>query len=214
MRMTERGCTMGKKIKICGITREEDLQAVNLYRPDYIGFVFALSRRRVTHEKAARLAGMLRKDIIPVGVFVDQQPDEIVELMNKDVISIAQLHGGESEDVIRYIHQKTGKKVIKAVTVRCTEDVMKWERSSADLILLDNGKGTGNLFDWGIIRECCEEKGFDRPFFIAGGIGLQNIGEALKTPAYGIDLSGGAETDGIKDPEKIRKLVETVHLRG
>ncbi len=205
---------MGKKIKICGITGENDIQAVNRYRPDYIGFVFAQSRRKITDEKAVQLAGMLCKDITPVGVFVDSQPDEIVGLMNKNIISIAQLHGCETEDVISYIHRKTGKKVIKAVTVRCSEDIMSWESSSADLLLLDNGKGTGNRFDWSIIKECCEDKGFSKPFFIAGGIGIRNIGEALKTPAYGIDLSGGAETDGIKDPEKIRKLVETVHLYG
>ena len=135
-------------------------------------------------------------------------------LADRSVVQVKGLSGSAGAFVLAAMHRKTGKKVIKAVTVRCSEDIMSWESSSADLLLLDNGKGTGNRFDWSIIKECCEDKGFSKPFFIAGGIGIRNIGEALKTPAYGIDLSGGAETDGIKDPEKIRKLVETVHLYG
>ena len=219
------------KIKICGISREEDIAAVNRYRPDFIGFVFAESKRKVTVSQAARLAGILDKAVITVGVFVDSPPDGIVDIARQGIISMVQLHGNEADDEIIYIHRKTGLKVIRSVTVRTAKDIVKAAQSPADMLLLDNGKGTGNTFNWHIFKDYMdgmvdtnmetsdikEERQVligGKPFMVAGGIDLSNIKEALQIPAYAVDLSGGAETDGVKDPEKIRKLVEAVRSYG
>ena len=219
------------KIKICGISREEDIAAVNRYRPDFIGFVFAESKRKVTVSQAARLAGILDKAVITVGVFVDSPPDGIVDIARQGIISMVQLHGNEADDEIIYIHRKTGLKVIRSVTVRTAKDIVKAAQSPADMLLLDNGKGTGNTFNWHIFKDYMdgmvdtnmetsdikEERQVligGKPFMVAGGIDLSNIKEALQRPAYAVDLSGGAETDGVKDPEKIRKLVEAVRSYG
>ena len=219
------------KIKICGISREEDIAAVNRYRPDFIGFVFDESKRKVTVSQAAHLAGMLDKAVIPVGVFVDSPPDRIIDIARRGIISMVQLHGNEADDEIIYIHRKTGLKVIRSVTVRTAKDIVKAAQSPADMLLLDNGKGTGNTFNWHIFKDYMdgmvdtnmetsdikEERQVligGKPFMVAGGIDLSNIKEALQIPAYAVDLSGGAETDGVKDPEKIRKLVEAVRSYG
>ena len=219
------------KIKICGISREEDIAAVNRYRPDFIGFVFAESKRKVTVSQAARLAGILDKAVITVGVFVDSPPDGIVDIARQGIISMVQLHGNEADDEIIYIHRKTGLKVIRSVTVRTAKDIVKAAQSPADMLLLDNGKGTGNTFNWHIFKDYMdgmvdtnmetsdikEERQVligGKPFMVAGGIDLSNIKEALQIPVYAVDLSGGAETDGVKDPEKIRKLVEAVRSYG
>ena len=219
------------KIKICGISREEDIAAVNRYRPDFIGFVFAESKRKVTVSQAARLAGILDKAVITVGVFVDSPPDGIVDIARQGIISMVQLHGNEADDEIIYIHRKTGLKVIRSVPVRTAKDIVKAAQSPADMLLLDNGKGTGNTFNWHIFKDYMdgmvdtnmetsdikEERQVligGKPFMVAGGIDLSNIKEALQIPAYAVDLSGGAETDGVKDPEKIRKLVEAVRSYG
>lgn len=209
------------KIKICGISREEDIEAVNRYKPDFIGFVFAESKRKVTESQAARLAGTLDKAVIPVGVFVDSQPDRIVDIARRGIIGMVQLHGNEADDEIAYIHRKTGLKIIRSVTVREEEDIEGAAESSADMLLLDNGKGTGSAFCWDVLREylagdgrCLNVNIGGKPFMVAGGINLSNIQEALQIPAYAVDLSGGAETGGVKDPEKIRKLVEAVRSYG
>ena len=219
------------KIKICGISREEDIAAVNRYRPDFIGFVFAESKRKVTVSQAACLAGILDKAVIPVGVFVDSPPDRIADIARQGIISMVQLHGNEADDEITYIRRKTGMKVIRSVTVRAAEDIERAAESSADMLLLDNGKGTGNTFSWQILKDYMagmadtnmetsdikEERQVligGKPFMVAGGIGLSNIQEALQIPSYAVDISGGAETDGVKDLEKIRKLVEAVRTYG
>ena len=197
----------------------------------FIGFVFAESKRKVTVSQAARLAGILDKAVITVGVFVDSPPDGIVDIARQGIISMVQLHGNEADDEIIYIHRKTGLKVIRSVTVRTAKDIVKAAQSPADMLLLDNGKGTGNTFNWHIFKDYMdgmvdtnmetsdikEERQVligGKPFMVAGGIDLSNIKEALQIPAYAVDLSGGAETDGVKDPEKIRKLVEAVRSYG
>lgn len=191
------------KIKICGLTRPQDIHAVNLYRPDYIGFVFAKkSRRYVSPQQAADLKGLLSEDITAVGVFVNEDREHIARLLEQNVIDAVQLHGQETEEDICWIKERTGKKVIKAVSVCAESPVNGWLESSADYLLLDNGAGgTGNTFDWNLIPECT------KPFFLAGGIHAGNLAEALKKRVYAVDLSGGAETDGKKDPEKIAEIM-------
>ena len=208
------------KIKICGLRRPEDIEAVNKYLPDYVGFVFyKKSKRYVTEEEAEKLCNLLSPFIEAVGVFVSEEPDVILRLMRKGIISIAQLHGDESEEYINKLREElkrpvffsdgtpfhTEGKVIKAFLVRDEDDVKKAEKSSADFILLDKGMGDGETFDWKLLGE------LKRPYFLAGGLNPENVSEAIeKLHPYAVDVSSGVETDGFKDAEKIRAFIEKV----
>ncbi len=198
------------KIKICGLMRSEDIEAVNEAKPDFIGFVFAKGRKRtVTHETAARLKAMLIPQIKAVGVFLDNDADEVLSLANDGVIDIIQLHGNEDSEYIGYIRSHTDKPIIKAVSVRNAEDILLADKLEVDYLLLDTYKknitgGTGEVFDWNIIPKV------SKPFFLAGGLNEDNIADALNCGAYCLDVSSGAETDGKKDKDKIINLVNTV----
>ena len=197
------------KIKICGLRRLEDVEMVNRHKPDYIGFVFADSKRKVSHEFAAHMKDNLSSDIISVGVFVDAEIDEIVELFDDGVIDIAQLHGSESEDYIRNLKERTDYKlkIINAIEMSDELDLLEYDNSIADYLLLDSGKGSGKTFDWSLIRD-----DLDKEFFLAGGIDVSNVGEAIrKFNPYAIDLSSSLETDGFKDESKIRAIMEVVN---
>ena len=131
------------KVKICGLRREEDICCVNAYLPDYIGFVFyPESKRYVTGEQAQKLKEKLDPRIRAVGVFVNADPDEVIALLQKSIIDIAQLHGQESEEQLRKIREQTGKPVIHAVKVTEETDLQKAYQTDADYILLDNGMGS------------------------------------------------------------------------
>ena len=183
----------------------EDIEAVNACKPDYIGFVFfPKSKRYVTVEQAAKLKAALDPDIEAVGVFVNEDCNKIQNIAEKNMIDVIQLHGDEDEEMIKYLH-RTKKPIIKAVSVRSGKDIDKWKDSSVDFLLFDNGSGgTGETFHWDYI------KGYQKPFFLAGGINLSNLPLALEQGAYALDLSGGAETNGVKDPEKIREIIRMV----
>jgi len=182
------------KIKICGLSRKEDIAAANEARPDYIGFVFAESKRRVTFSRAAALRERLAPGITPVGVFVNAPTNEIIALYRAGVIEIAQLHGGEGEAYIAELPMP----VIKAIKVHESRE------TCADYLLLDSGKGSGRAFDWAQIGR------IERPYFLAGGISLENMEEAMRYKPYAIDVSSGAETGGLKDRAKIIALTEKV----
>ncbi len=198
------------KIKICGLRREEDIAFVNEYRPDFIGFVFAPSKRQVTREKAVSLKRQLRNDIIALGVFVNQPPEEIVSCVEQGAIDWIQLHGDESEDMIRKLKERLSVPILKAVRVKKEEDIREADKLSCDYLLLDAFSssaygGTGQRFSWDMIP-----KDIRHPYFLAGGIDSANIREALKTDCYAVDVSGGAETGGYKDKKKIEQLVKAV----
>ena len=193
------------KIKICGIRRLEDIEMVNKYKPDYIGFVFADSKRKVSHELASQLKANLSPDIISVGV---ESEDEILKLYADGIIDIAQLHGGESEDYIKYLKDNTNDelKIIKAIEMSEDEDLSVHDNSQADYLLLDSGKGSGKTFDWRLIRKDLKKK-----FFLAGGINSSNINNAIEEfNPFAIDLSSSLETDGYKDENKIREIMEGI----
>ena len=137
-------------IKICGLSRMEDIGYVNEARPDYCGFVIGVpaSRRNVTVTQLARLRQRLSEQICPVGVFVNAVPELIAELLNDGVIDAAQLHGSEDETYIARLRDMTDKPLIKAFSIQNLSDLEEAEKSSADLVLLDHGKGgTGAAFD-------------------------------------------------------------------
>lgn len=193
------------KIKICGLTRMADIAAVNAAKPDYIGFVFAESRRRVVPEQAAELRAALSPGIVPVGVFVNQPVAEILRLLRVGTISIAQLHGQEPDADIRQI-QRAGFPVIRAFRVQNAADTARALQSPADFLLLDSGSGgTGQVFDWSLLPK------IDRPWFLAGGLSPENVVEAAKTlHPWGMDVSSGAETDGKKDLAKIEAIIRRI----
>lgn len=194
------------KIKLCGLSRICDIDAANKLMPEYIGFVFAQnSRRFVSPEQAEKLKKHLDPKIKAVGVFVNEAPENIVNLLNKDIIDAAQLHGNEDEDYIRALKLLTDKMIIKAFKIKGDNDVSEICRSFADFVLLDSGAGTGSVFDWSLI------KGVKRPYFLAGGLGCGNIKAALEALApYAVDVSSGIETDGFKDERKMTEFVNTV----
>ncbi len=194
------------QIKLCGMTRLVDIEAVNTLKPEYIGFVFwERSKRNVTKEEARMLKDKLDSKIKVVGVFVDEELSVIEDLLNDGIIDLAQLHGQESEDYIKALQERTKRRVIKAFTIRSKEDVARANASSADMVLVDSGKGSGMTFSWELL------KGMKRPYFLAGGLNTDNIYDALEQLSpFAVDVSSGIETDGVKDPEKMALFIQAV----
>lgn len=195
------------KIKLCGLTRICDIEAVNVLKPEYIGFVFApKSRRYVPPEQAEILKTHLNSDISAVGVFVNEAVNTVAELLNKGIIDIAQLHGTENEDYIKQLRKMTVRPVIKAFKVDTVQDISDAEKSTADFVLLDSGTGgTGTSFDWELI------KNFQRPYFLAGGLDPDNAKDAVKAlKPYAVDVSSGIETNGLKDRSKMADFIVAV----
>ena len=196
----------GTKIKICGLRRMEDVQAVNEAKPDFCGFIIEVPKsfRSVTADQVKELAAGLDRDIQAVGVFVNAPETLAAELLNQGIISMAQLHGQEDETYIRRLRKLTDRPLIKAFSVRTRKDAEKAMESTADYILLDQGSGgTGIPFDWSLLPV------IERPFFLAGGLGEDNLETAVhRLHPYAVDLSSGVETDMWKDPVKIKKAVD------
>lgn len=194
------------KVKICGLSRPADIEAVNQYQPDYAGFIinFPKSHRNCTPEQVQALHAQLSDSIPAVGVTVNQPLETVAALLEQGVIDIAQLHGQEDESYIDELKRRTGKPVWKAFRIRSADDLDAARTSSADMILLDNGYGTGETFDWTLVRD------IGRPFILAGGLREDNIDDAAKMQPDAMDISSGVETNRVKDPEKIRTLIERI----
>ena len=188
------------------MTRLEDITYVNEAKPEYIGFVFwPKSKRSVGDEQAAELKKSLDPSIQAVGVFVNETPERIIQLLKKQIIDLAQLHGEETEEQIERIRRETGKPVIKAVKIRTREDILAGIQTKADYLLLDSGMGSGETFDWNTIPQ------IEKPFFLAGGLYPGNVEEAVQNfHPYAVDVSSGVETDGKKDETKIREFIRRV----
>lgn len=199
-----------KKVKICGLRRKEDVLMVNRLKPDYVGFVFADSSRKVTKEEAKALSKQLEKEICPVGVFVNEKPETVAQIANAGIIDLIQLHGDEDEAYIQKLKVLTNKPVIKAVRVRSREQIQKAETLSCEYLLFDTyikGQygGSGKSFDVSLIGEV------SKPYFIAGGLSEGNVAEKLKNcEAFAADVSSAVETDGYKDEKKVQQFIEAV----
>ncbi len=198
------------KIKMCGLSRAEDIQAANAIKPDYIGFVFAeISKRKVSALEASKLKSKLDPEIKAVGVFLDDKLDFVASMLNLGIVDVVQLHGSEDEEYIEKVRKITNKPIIKAFIIRSEEDVKRAEKSTADYILLDGGKGEGRAFDWSLLKE------IKRPYFLAGGLNPDNVGDAVKAlKPFAVDVSTGIETDGVKDREKMTAFANTVREEG
>lgn len=194
------------KIKICGLFREADIAYVNEFLPEYIGFVFyKKSHRNISFDTAKKLKERLDPRIKSAGVFVDEPLVNIKRLAESGIIDIIQLHGSEDEKYINAVKGLTGLPVIKAFEISSEDGIRAAESSSADYILLDNGKGTGKTFDWSLLRS------MKKPYFLAGGLDAENITQALKQfSPFAVDTSSGVETNKVKDYNKIKRFIETV----
>lgn len=212
------------KIKICGLSRREDIESVNAAKPDYCGFIvnFPKSHRNVTPEQVAALTKGLDKGILRVGVLVNQPVQDAAKLLENGTVDIVQLHGDEDENYIAElrrllsesgrVHSSTADNsgnVWKAFKIRSREDIARALSSSADMIVLDNGYGTGQVFDWTLLADM----DFDRPYLLAGGLTPENIPEAARRMhPWGIDISSGVETDKKKDRNKIMAAVRACEI--
>ena len=214
------------KVKMCGISKVETIPAVVEAKPDYMGLVFAPSKRQVTVDQAKILVEELHRGyakkygsdtehdkndtIKTVGVFVNETVDNLVTIANEANLDAVQLHGDEDETFIQSLKGRTNVEIWKAVQIRSSTDAEAWIDSSADMLLFDayhkdERGGTGEVFDW----SCLDE--FERPFMLAGGIDSTNVARAIRTVRpYGIDISSGIETDGVKDDEKIKAFTNIV----
>lgn len=195
------------RVKLCGMTRPEDILAVNELKPEYIGFVFAKkSRRCVSKEQARVLKGMLDPAVKAVGVFVNEAVECVADLLNEGVIDVAQLHGVEDEAYIRRLREIAGDRlIIKAVRVKAEADVESGEKTKADFVLFDAGAGDGKVFNWKLLENV------KRPYFLAGGLDPENVGDAvMRLRPFGVDVSSGIETGGVKDALKMAKFVAAV----
>ena len=211
------------KVKMCGISKVETIPAVVEAKPDYMGLVFASSKRQVTVEQAKTLVEALHKQckaqndtvsIKTVGVFVNETLDNLVTIANEANLDVVQLHGDEDEAFIQSLKERTNVEVWKAIQIRSAADAEAWIDSSADMLLFDayhkdERGGTGDVFDW----SCLDT--FERPFMLAGGIDSTNVARAIRTVRpYGIDISSGIETNGVKDDEKITAFTKIVNSIG
>ena len=238
------------KIKMCGISKVETIPAIVEAKPDYMGLVFATSKRQVTVEQAKTLVDELHKEyektygevtapmntdtaqdsqdnqefvqgnsnfekIKTVGVFVNETIENLLKIAEEVKLDVIQLHGDEDESFIQTLKEQSNVEVWKAVQVRSAADAEKWIDSSADMLLFDayhkdERGGTGEVFDWSSLDE------FERPFMLAGGMDSTNVARAIRTVRpYGIDISSGIETEGVKDDEKIKaftNIVRTIAL--
>ena len=223
------------KVKMCGISKVETISAIVDAKPDYMGLVFAPSKRQVTVDQAKTLVEELYKQnvvgnnseaeqtepvttldtasfetIKTVGVFVNETIENLLKIAEEVKLDVIQLHGDEDESFIQILKEQSNVEVWKAVQVRSAADAEKWIDSSADMLLFDayhkdERGGTGEVFDWSSLDE------FERPFMLAGGIDSTNVARAIRTVRpYGIDISSGIETEGVKDDEKMKAFTNSV----
>ena len=220
------------KVKMCGISKVETIPAVVDAKPDYMGLVFTPSKRQVTVDQAKTLVEELHKQyanrynrdaeqysnqtlihqesIKTVGVFVNETVESLLKIAKEVKLDVIQLHGDEDESFIQTLKEQSNVEVWKAVQVRSAADAEAWIDSSADMLLFDayhkdERGGMGEVFDWSSLDE------FERPFMLAGGIDSTNVARAIRTVRpYGIDISSGIETEGVKDDEKIKAFTNIV----
>ena len=212
------------KVKFCGIRRTEDIEAVNRLKPDLAGFVFAKSKRQVTKEQAAALKELLDPGIKTVAVLVNMPVEEAAALANTGIADLLQLHGDEDAAYIAKLKTLTGAKIIKAIRLRSGDPEanakLLTEAAQADYYLFDTFVadtygGTGKTFSLSLLKGMR----IDKPFFLAGGLDADNVAEiigqvqmdvALRPNFYGIDVSGGIETDGVKDTIKMEAFMKAI----
>lgn len=195
------------RIKLCGLCRLQDVMAANQARPDYVGFVVNVprSRRSVSSGELISLSSQVVTGIKRVGVFVDEPMEVVASLYAQGTIDVVQLHGSEDEEYIGRLRALCDVPIVQAFCVHGPHDVAKAHASTADLVLLDSGQGTGETFDWSLVKMV------ERPFVLAGGLGPHNVTDAVAAVhPWGVDMSSGLETNGLKDPSKMAAAVAAI----
>ena len=211
---------MSSLVKLCGLMRPQDIEAANRARPDMVGFILSKGfRRSIKPRRAIELIERLDENIAVVGVFVNEPIRNVARFTHTFDFEgydaartiLVQLHGNEDNAYIDELRHAMaypgwwGISIIKAFTVRTAEDVACACASTADYVLLDNGQGTGETFDWSLVRNV------DRPFVLAGGLGPHNVAAAIEAVhPWAVDMSSGIETNGVKDPNKMLAAVAAV----
>lgn len=193
------------KVKFCSLRRPEDVDFVNELLPDYIGYIFSRRFKRfVEPELALEMTEKLDRRIVPVGVFVNEPQEYILNIVDDEIIRMIQLHGNESEDYILELKFKSGLAVIKYFKIESEADIEKANNSAADYVLLEGGlPGNAATFDYSLL------KGMTRPYILAGGLNPDNVKQRIElTHPYAVDTSSGVETDGVKDFEKMKRFIE------
>lgn len=211
-----------QKIKLCGMMKPCDIEYANRVKPDFVGFIFANTRRKISAAQAKQFREALDAEISAVGVFVNEDIPLIASLVQDDCIDMIQLHGEEDADYIRHLREICDVPVIKAVKVQTVEQIRQAAALPVDYLLLDTYRkgvlgGTGEAFDWELLREAKAAAGdtaegvlFGKPYFLAGGLHAGNLREAAALGSYGLDVSSGIETDGSKDFTKMVEVMELV----
>lgn len=197
------------RIKLCGMFRDCDIDYANEAQPDYIGFIlgFPKSHRNIGQEMALRLRSRLAEGIVPVGVFVNSPETTCADCANRGIIDVIQLHGSEDAEYIRRLRELTDRPIIKAAKIRTPEDIELVQGLGADYVLLDNGTGTGEMFDHSLL----EGAELRQPFFLAGGLTPENLRQAAeRVRPYCVDLSSGVESDRVKDRAKMLEAVRII----
>ncbi len=190
------------KIKICGIRRREDVSFLNKLKPDYAGFILSPGyRRSITMKEARQLSQCLSKDIKKVGVFVNESVEAVNEYVRKGIIDLVQLHGEESPAYCAKIAAPVIK-VFKCNEGFSPESIAEYD---TDYFMFDTAAGSGRVFNWGLVPKT------EKPVFLAGGLTAENVAGAIEAVhPFAVDISSGAETDGVKDYEKIKKILGVV----
>ena len=211
-----------QKIKLCGMMKPCDIEYANRVKPDLVGFIFANTRRKISAAQAKEFRKALDAEIPAVGVFVNEDISVITSLVQDGYIDMIQLHGEEDADYIRRLREICDVPVIKAVKVQTVEQIRQAAALPVDYLLLDTYRkgvlgGTGEAFDWGLLREAKAAAGdtaegelFGKPYFLAGGLHAGNLREAASLGSYGLDVSSGIEIDGSKDFDKMVEVVNIV----
>lgn len=211
-----------QKIKLCGMMKPCDIEYANRIKPDFVGFIFANTRRKISAAQAKQFREVLDAEIPAVGVFVNEDIPVITSLVQNGCIDMIQLHGEEDADYIRRLREVCDVPVIKAVKVQTVEQIRQAAALPVDYLLLDTYRkgvlgGTGEAFDWELLREAKAAAGdtaegelFGKPYFLAGGLHAGNLREAAALGSYGLDVSSGIETDGSKDFTKMVEVMELV----
>lgn len=197
------------KVKICGLRRKEDIEYANELKPDYVGFVFAKSKRQIEVEQALDLISLLDKEIKTVGVFVNEPVENALKIAQTLNLDVLQFHGDETQD---YIDNFKNFTVWKAIRIKDKEDLEKTKQFKVNSFVFDTLTkneygGTGKTFNWEVL------KGFELnvPIILAGGLNENNVEEAIKiVDPYAVDVSSGVETEGYKDFKKLKSFIEKV----
>lgn len=202
-------------IKVCGLRRKEDIEYANDLKPDYIGFIFARSKRQITKDEAIELKDMLDEEVKTVGIFVNQDTDYVTDIANEVGLDVIQLHGDEDNIYIKKLREsleqlKRKKEIWKAIRVKNKESLKDIDKLDVEGVLLDTYSeqaygGLGETFNWELVSDLKT----DKKLILAGGLDSENIKDAKEIVEPDIiDVSSGVETEGFKDYEKMKILIE------